>query len=1721
MMHGYGRRLVVCRDIIHATMSEDQWVLKSQIFSAVKYRALNYASEASTGQRLTMNWLSLPMPYHLGSSDLYPHTGNPPDNTYRKPWSRGNVISTCKLFVSGSALDYLGPDERPTDCLEKLVVSLVRGDPLEVIPSSNPNSQLHVDREEVAWLLRDARNDTHIVCNEYFSKRTVEHLSPRHHLKDLVMAEDVLFVDHLPQFKKRLPSLKAKLSRLRNLPVSDPLLGSTVGAMLATTIFSDCAACEALLMDQPESTRNRFNADEEFHKELLLKDESLMLPVEMDSSIDRREDCVPFSKLYNLLNLVPELVDQTSCLDMLTTATPSNPLWSRDISQFEVALLPVKDSHCEMNENLLDLQLSDHLMLHTQMELDLTLKPSPRPSLTHNFLSPSQLQAEPISPVYSHHLLSESDREDMERARWMAEKHHHVVLAFLLAEPQKSKPISQYQPLNEAMKLLLIGCDNSLTLEGGMELFDRGLSSPWLKDVCHEGSCDFTEHMITPAQPHTMVTLSTKMEDFTPLSLCQMDNILSESIDDSKLSVPLGEINAKSIRRNATQMTVTSHQERGGAENAVNTTAGSTFHLKEISRNSAFSARAGTDFQEKENTGNVAVRAQSSTFSQEKDSFENVATPDYTGNMTVTAAQDTTSNCLGKNDHAVIVQMKEQGRHDQKDNVFKHSSPRLDQRDNVFKHSPPRRDQRDNVFKHSSPRFDQMDNVFKHSPPRPDQRDNVFKHSSPRLNQRDNVFKHSSPRPDQRDNVFKHSSPRPGVRDNHKSVRMAKSQNDLDTFIMLRSQQRTVPVSPQKYTSTPVSLAMDQTTQPTTTEPGPGSDVKPIANHNIIANKAIIQPVPGDTHECRVLHVKATESQVRAYRELQAFVLPCLSRARELGLTNTSCGDFRSLDPDRTRYLLKQQEKELSMRQGQDPEALYNQVALIHVLVTMKDMIFKCDLSTALEYLSKATEACIGPSLNTLVRRLQVVLYLSQRNQEPNHKMLELQEVLSTWVQGKSSGDQHFNVLVIKTTNSNCARGVVVQGLSQVKVSGKTVVAVCPEDSRSKLEMVQVVDSLKSSWCLVVCSQHLGSDFPWIWFSLVVEYDHTEHAPWASVCAERNIPHIIFQTMIPNSSESDSWPLERSVPFVLFVTESLLNCPQLLQILESTYNVTVLERSHSQSLQMLGGTHHYAVVTVDESTAVIIQELEELYQDRACEAVVMRLTALSLQYRCCWLILYCQTDSGLSSEGFNNLALVYSSLVLFGLKTEDLDVKVVILSQVVDIAKWICQIAFHTLLSSDRDTLQYLDREWLSVLPSEEECCLLGFPSVNPLVAQLMLRRSPSFHWLLGASLSQLQALLPEVPLRVLKLFSDTTSLYKLTASSPETHTEFSHQKDYDGPPYPWASSPDHPKPFNPSSFLPGSPSAVSGVRDIYRQGSVLAKENSALFQLDSSRSIRSQQEPPQPSWSLNPLVAEEQSNEERFFGWNRGEVEWTDRVRQMPCGSPRGFSAGNPFETGPSYIYRNNHQRPVSSDSQLGSSPGGSGDQQQYPDNHYPGLTSPHGARFWGSSPGSPYNTNKAREDASVSSGYGTSYRTGMERKRRAESPLMMNTVLTPLKKGRLRYEKNSIMTRKVFTNTRERWRQHNVNTAFAELRKLIPTHPPEKKLSKNEILRLAMRYINFLVQLLESQSGQPASHSPNALLTFLRGNVERLHSSRTWGLASDTDAPSPGSSCDSTEAW
>lgn len=52
----------------------------------------------------------------------------------------------------------------------------------------------------------------------------------------------------------------------------------------------------------------------------------------------------------------------------------------------------------------------------------------------------------------------------------------------------------------------------------------------------------------------------------------------------------------------------------------------------------------------------------------------------------------------------------------------------------------------------------------------------------------------------------------------------------------------------------------------------------------------------------------------------------------------------------------------------------------------------------------------------------------------------------------------------------------------------------------------------------------------------------------------------------------------------------------------------------------------------------------------------------------------------------------------------------------------------------------------------------------------------------------------------------------------------------------------------------------------------------------------------------------------------------------------------------------------------------------------------------------------------------------------------------------------------------TRERVRVEAFNVAFSDLRKLLPTLPPDKKLSKIEILKLAICYIAYLNHVLEA---------------------------------------------------
>ncbi|CAH1992092.1 unnamed protein product [Acanthoscelides obtectus] len=92
------------------------------------------------------------------------------------------------------------------------------------------------------------------------------------------------------------------------------------------------------------------------------------------------------------------------------------------------------------------------------------------------------------------------------------------------------------------------------------------------------------------------------------------------------------------------------------------------------------------------------------------------------------------------------------------------------------------------------------------------------------------------------------------------------------------------------------------------------------------------------------------------------------------------------------------------------------------------------------------------------------------------------------------------------------------------------------------------------------------------------------------------------------------------------------------------------------------------------------------------------------------------------------------------------------------------------------------------------------------------------------------------------------------------------------------------------------------------------------------------------------------------------------------------------------------------------------------------------------------------------------TSCNNGVHRKREK------NSEMSSLSREERRRRRRATQKYRTAHATRERIRVEAFNVAFAELRKLLPTLPPDKKLSKIEILRLAICYIAYLNHVLEA---------------------------------------------------
>uniref|UniRef100_A0A8C5PGS9 Shortage in chiasmata 1 n=1 Tax=Leptobrachium leishanense TaxID=445787 RepID=A0A8C5PGS9_9ANUR len=541
----------------------------------------------------------------------------------------------------------------------------------------------------------------------------------------------------------------------------------------------------------------------------------------------------------------------------------------------------------------------------------------------------------------------------------------------------------------------------------------------------------------------------------------------------------------------------------------------------------------------------------------------------------------------------------------------------------------------------------------------------------------------------------------------------------LNNFIMLRTVQEEGQCSFQPLEEPPIRDKLkNNTTEPEINSPSPASTLLEAGLEELSSS----------------VEVPPSESQCQAYKVIQATAAPILRKLKDLGLVECMNWEFNTVTFDCSRFLLRQQEKNLtdSAKTGQyeyavgsrphvpsreenagkdhDKEVLlFKNASLYHIMVTLRDLVLMCSVDTAVGYLYEAKElykSALGSSLDDVCRKLEIVQFVAKKKPDVNHKIAALQSNLLQWIEQRHVDDEQLKVLIITRMDTV---DILIDGLCEIK-SVKAVMC-CPPPGRKCLESKSILDSLEKYTCIVVNNQHIGGDFPWSHVSLVIEYDCTDY--WGKVCQGLQIPHMTLKTCTPDICSDDTILdscmnsiLQIQIPYVFIASEGLLKNPEVLQLLESSYNMTFIERGCSASILLFGNMLQCAQITVDECTSIILQDLGQLKHEKSSENLILKLVALSLQYSCCWILLYTKeiihSEYSLSENILHNISLLYAAIIsLTSSKSGELEVKVVLTSGVEKAGLMIRQIADHTLISSKNAPHKWMDRSWLSLMTSE------------------------------------------------------------------------------------------------------------------------------------------------------------------------------------------------------------------------------------------------------------------------------------------------------------------------------------------------------------------------------------------------------------------------------------
>ncbi|ESO92594.1 hypothetical protein LOTGIDRAFT_162507, partial [Lottia gigantea] len=553
-----------------------------------------------------------------------------------------------------------------------------------------------------------------------------------------------------------------------------------------------------------------------------------------------------------------------------------------------------------------------------------------------------------------------------------------------------------------------------------------------------------------------------------------------------------------------------------------------------------------------------------------------------------------------------------------------------------------------------------------------------------------------------------------------------------------------------------------------------------LGGQDFIISKPILQkPIQFNrmNSQCRMVSVQFSGPFCEVLKELEIFVKPYISLLQKTGDIPLSF-NYHTTSIDSTRFLLKQKEKQLlDSHINIEKDENYKAMLLLHCIKTTTDNVINSCLESAISQLSLLQDKyshILQSSLKEIRQKLFHQQYQYQNENIIHPKILAVCREATNILQRRRTD----KILIAVKRPIMSLMSVLKDCLT---VDGFIIPYIVQEND--------CWDQLKNRKdnCYILCQKKL-EDIDLSDILCLFEYESGDDSVLKTVCDSNSVEFVGFMvqgtgldhsgsrdedknnTRIENKSVTDKNQSNQYRTISVIGSTKLTQHKDILQILESKYNVLVIERDYTTLAKY--STKSYADIIIDQNQAVILQDLLCLKEEMNIEPITRKLASFSFKYQKCWIILFTFDNTKgypLTSKVLSNLFKLEAALGNITHKGQhDISFKVLLCHQREDICCIIREICDMVCTISPHENLE---RPWLTQNFTKEEKMLLCLPCLNSYSIQLLLKKA-SITEIIAMSLEQLHRLFPQLPYKVLeschKAFHNDTGLQLLPASAED-----------------------------------------------------------------------------------------------------------------------------------------------------------------------------------------------------------------------------------------------------------------------------------------------------------------------------------------------------------------